>query len=163
MGPNTRLERCQVLPNQASRGRCTRKRSGFYGVQLQGIAPAAGLPVAYPLPAGSASDGTGRRPLAPDLPEGSGLSPDAGDTDDAPEAVFADATGCPPHTARKRHSTRPHALARPFRIQPLRHGLETCLRGLTDRFPKKIHATAAGCALHIGRFGFVQAIDRFGL
>lgn len=49
-------------------------------------------------------------------------------------------------------------------IRHFRPGVETGLRQLTDRFPKRIHATtAAGFALKIGLFVFVHALDRFGM
>ena len=128
------------------------------------VAPADGLPVAYPLPAGSEADGTGRRPFGLELPAGSGLYPDAGDTDDAPEDSFAEATGCPPLTARRHNSKRPPEPARALLLLQSRHGVETCFRQLTDRFPKRIHATSAiGFVLKIGLFVFVHALDRFGL
>jgi hypothetical protein len=145
-------------------GRCASKRCWFYGVKVQVLATVDGLPVAYHIHAGSEADVTGLRQLELDLPEGSVLYTDAGYTDYAQEDVFEEATGCQQHTARRKNSNRPHEPARAFLIQHFRHGVETCFSGLTERFPKKIHATsAAGFALKIGLFVFVRSIDRFGL
>ncbi|RSK44340.1 hypothetical protein EI293_07335 [Hymenobacter perfusus] len=48
-----------------------------------------------------------------------------------------------------------------FLIQHSRHGSETCFSQHTARFPKKFRTTsAAGFALSIGLFVFVQALDR---
>ena len=89
---------------------------------------------------------------------------DAGYTDYVQEEVFEDATGCQQQTARRVNSNRPHTPARAFFIHHFRHGIETCFSGLTDRFLKKIHATsAAGFALKIGLFVFVQALGCSGL
>lgn len=161
---NTRIGRCKLLQGKAYRGRCASKRQWFYGVKVQVVATADGLPVSYHVHAGSESDVTGLRQLDLDLPEGSVLYTDAGYTDYAHEDVFAEASGSEQHTARRKNSKRAHEPARAFLIQHFRHGIETCFSQLTDRFPKKIHATsAAGFALKIGLFVFVHAIDRFGL
>ncbi len=161
---NTRIGRSKLLTGKAYHGRCASKRCWFYGVKGQVLATAGGLPVAYRLHPGSEGDVTGLRQLDPDLPEGSVLYTDAGYTDYAHEEVFEDATGSQQQTARRANSKRPHAPARAFLIQHSRHGIDTCFSGLTDRFPKKIHATsAAGFALKIGLFVFVHALDRFGL
>jgi hypothetical protein len=161
---NTRIGRSKMLTGKVYHGRCASKRCWFYGVKGQVIATTDGLPVAYHVHPGSEADLTGLRQLDPDLPEGSVLYADAAYTDYAHEEVFAQATGCQQHTARRCNSTRAHEPARAFLIQHCRHGVETCFRQLTDRFPKRIHATtAAGFALKIGRFVFVHALDRFGM
>jgi hypothetical protein len=159
---NTRIGRSKLLTGKAYRGRCASKRCWFYGVKVQVIATCQGLPVAYHLHPGGEAGMTGLRQL--DLPEGSLLYTDAAYTDYAHEDLFEEATGCQQHTARRANSQRPHHPARAFLIRHFRHGIETCFSGLTDRFPKKIHATsAAGFALKIGLFVFVHALDRFGL
>ncbi|GAB3840211.1 hypothetical protein GCM10028821_44580 [Hymenobacter jeollabukensis] len=161
---NTRIPRCKLLTGKAYHGRSASKRCWFYGVKVQVVTTTDGLPVAYHIHPGSEADMTGLRQLGPDLPAGSVLYADAAYTDYAHEDVFAEATGSAQHTARRRNSKRPHAPARAFLIQHFRHGIETCFGQLTDRFPKRIHATsAAGFALKIGLFVFVQALDRFGL
>ena len=161
---NTRIGRGKLFTGNAYRGRCASKRSWFYGVKVQVIATADGLPVAYHIHPGSEADVTGLRQLDPDLPQGSILYTDAGYSDYAHEDVFEEATGCQQLTARRKNSKRRHEPARAFLIQHFRHGIETCFSGLTERFPKKIHATtAAGFALKIGLFVFVHTIDRFGL
>jgi len=120
----------------------------------------------YHIHPGSEADRTGLRQPDPNLPEGSSLYTDAGYTDYAPEDLFEEATGCPQQTARRSHSKRPHTPARAFLLRHFRHGIETCFSGLTDRFARKMHATAAaaaGFALKIGLFIFAHALDRCGL
>nr|WP_082773601.1 IS982 family transposase [Hymenobacter sp. PAMC 26628] len=147
---NARIGRSRLLTGKAYHGRCAGKRCWFYGVKVQVLATADGLPVACHLHPGSEADVTGLRQLDPDLPEGSVRYTDAGYTDYGHEDVFEDATGCQQQTARRANSKRPHAPARAFLIQHFRHGIETCFGGLTNRFLKKIHATsAAGFALKI--------------
>jgi hypothetical protein len=161
---NTRIGRCKLLTGNAYHGRCASKRCWFYGVKVQVLATSDGVPIAYHIQPGSEADVTGLRQFDPDLPAGSTLYTDAGYTDYAHEDVFQEATRCQQHTARRANSQRPHHPARAFLIQHFRHGIETCFSGLTERFPKKIHATsAAGFALKIGLFVFVHALDRFGL
>ena len=161
---NTRIGRCKLLTGKAYHGRCASKRCWFYGVKVQVLATSDGLPVAYHIHPGREADISGLRQLDPDLPEGSVLYTDAAYTDYAHEDVFEDATGCQQHTARRQNSQRPHAPARAFLIRHFRKSIETCFSGLTDRFPKRIHATsAAGLALKIGLLVFVHALDRFGL
>jgi len=159
---NTRSGRGKRLTGKAYHGRWASKRCWFYGVQV--LATADGLPGACHLHPGSEADVTGLRQLDPDLPEGSVLDTDAGYTDCVHEDVFENATGCQQQTARRANRKRPRAPARAFLIPHFRHGIETCCSGLTDRFPKRIHATsAAGFALKMGLFVFVPALDRFGL
>lgn len=161
---NTRIPRCKLLTGKAYHGRSASKRCWFYGVKVQVVATTDGLPVAYHIHPGSEADMTGLRQLDLDLPEGSVLYADAAYTDYTHEEVFDEATGCQQHTARRANSKRPHEPARRFLIHHYRHGVETCFSQLTARFPRKIHATsAAGFALKIGLFVFVQALDRFGL
>ena len=120
--------------------------------------------MAYHLHPGREADRTGLRQPDPDLPAGSILSTDAGDTDYAPGDLFEEATGGQQHPARRSNRKRPPTPARAFLIRHFRHGIETCFRGLTDRFARKMHATsAAGFALKIGLFIFALARDRFGL
>ena len=121
----------------------------FYGVKVQVLATAGGLPVAYHLHPDSKADVTGGLgQLAPDLPASSVLY-----TDYAHEDVFEEAIGCQQHTARRQNSKRPPAPAHTFLIQHFHHGIETCFSGLSERLPKKVHVTsAAGFALKIGLF-----------
>jgi hypothetical protein len=161
---NTRIGCCKLLQGKAYRGRCASKRQWFYGVKVQVVATRDGLPIAYHLHPGSEADMTGLRQLDPDLPQGSVLYTDAGYTDYAHEDVFEEATGSEQHSARRQNSKRLHEPARAVLIRHFRHGIETCFSGLTNRFPKKIHATSAdGFAPKIGLFVFVHALDRFGL
>jgi len=159
---HTRIGRCKRLTGKAYHGRCASKRGSFYGGQ--GLATRDGRPVADHLHPGSQADVTGLHQMNPDLPEGSPLYTDAAYTDYAHEEVFQEATGCQQHTARRQNRKRPHAPARACLLQHFRHGIETCFRQRTDRFPKKRHATAAaGFALKIGLVIFGHALDRFGL
>jgi hypothetical protein len=161
---NTRIPRCKLLTGKAYHGRCASKRSWFYGLKVQVVATSDGIPVEFYIHAGAESEGTGRRGLPLDLPEGSILYTDAGYTDYVAEDSFNEASGSQQQSARRKNSKRPHHPAQNFLIQYFRKGIETCFSQLTARFPKQIHAvTAAGFALKIAFFIFAHALHQAGL
>ena len=94
-----------AAPARAAGSPAASEAASKRGGQRPGRAPAAGGPVADHRPAGRAAEG----PRDPDLPEGRVRSPAAGSSDDAPDAGLAEATACPPHTARQRNCPRPPA------------------------------------------------------
>lgn len=160
---NTRIERCRLVQGKAYRGRCASKRCWFYGVKVQVIMTAEGLPVDYYIHPGAEADITGLKALNPELPAGSVLYADGAYTDYAWEEAFLDASGVRLLAARRRDSRQPHHPAQTFLIQHYRKQIETEFSTLTDRFPKRIHAvSAAGFVLKLLLFIAVHCFHNIG-
>lgn len=149
----TRSARCRLLQGTAYHGRCASKRLWFYGLKVQVVLTAEGVPVDYYLHAGAENDVTGLKALNPELPAGSVLYADAGYTSYAWEDAYQAHSGVRLLVARKRGSKRPHSPAQAFLLQHERKQIETEISVLTDRMPKRIHAVSPqGFALKIVLF-----------
>ena len=150
---NIRIRRCRLYPPQkhggAFRGYVPSKRRYFYGLRVHLVTTGAGEPVEFSLVAGSEADVSVLKDLELDLPEGSTLLADKAYTDYDYEDLLEE-VGLHLKAQRKKNSKRPMPLWEEFLGKPVRQYIETVFGGLTNLFPKKIHAvTPRGFELKI--------------
>lgn len=160
---NIRIGRCRLLRGQAYRGYSASKRRYYYGFKVQLIMTHDGLPVEVYIHAGGEADLTGLKALSPQLPPGSRLYADAAYTDYAYEDAWRETEQVQLLVARRSNSKRPHPPWQTYLIQHFRKGIETAISGVTERFPKAIHAvTAEGFALKLLLFVFSHTLAQLG-
>jgi hypothetical protein len=151
---NIRIRRCRLYPPQehggAFRGYVASKRRYFYGLRVHLVVTQAGEPVEFALAAGSEADVSVFKDLELDLlPEGSIICADKAYTDYDYEDLLEE-VGLHLKAQRKKNSKRPMPPWEEFLGKPVRQYIETVFGGLTELFPKKIHAvTPRGFELKI--------------
>jgi hypothetical protein len=152
---NIRIRRCRLYPPQehggAFRGYIASKRRYFYGLRVHLVVTQAGEPVEFSLAAGSEADVSVFKDLELDLlPEGSIIcAADKAYTDYDYEDLLEE-VGLHLKAQRKKNSKRPMLVWEEFLGKPVRQYIETVFGGLTELFPKKIHAvTPRGFELKI--------------
>lgn len=158
---NIRIARCRLLRGEGYRGRCVSKRRYFYGFRVQLIATEEGLPVAFYIHAGSFVDITAFKAMPLDLPEGSRLYADAAYTCYEVEDLLRECEKVELCCCRKSNSKRKDAPHMAFLKDHYRKRIENTFSGITELFPKRIHAvTAEGFILKITLFTFAYTLSR---
>lgn len=157
---NIRIARSHLLQNEVYRGKNASKRRYFYGFKVQVITTQAGLPVQFYIHAGSFADVTALKSMPVDLPVNSQLYADSGYTCYELEDLFAECEQVQLQVCRKANTKRkdePHVA---FLKNFYRKRIETTFSGITNFFPKKIHAvTAPGFILKIILFIFAYTLN----
>lgn len=152
---NIRISRSRLLQGEAYRGYCASKKEYFYGFKLQVIVTEDGVPVAFFLSAGCFADITAFQAMQVDLPQGSELYADSAYTDYELEDYYRECEGIYLQVDRKSNSTRKDMPYEAFLKKHFRKRIETSFSGITNFFPKHIHAvTAKGFILKIVLFLF---------
>jgi len=158
---NVRIARCHLLQQEAYRGKNTSKRQYFYGFKVQVITTEAGLPVQFYIHAGSFADITAFKAMPVDLPENSHLYADSGYNCYEVEDLLAECEHIQFRVCRKANSKRKDEPYTAFLKNYYRKQIETTFSGITNFFPKKIHAvTAKGFILKIILFIFAYTLNQ---
>ncbi len=154
---NIRIRRCRLYPPQEHGGAfrgyvvASKRRYFFYGLRVHLVVTQAGEPVEFALAAGCEADvSVFKDYLELDLlPEGSIICADKAYTDYDYEDLLEE-VGLHLKAQRKKNSKRPMPPWEEFLGKPVRQYIETVFGGLTELFPKKIHAvTPRGFELKI--------------
>jgi hypothetical protein len=158
---NIRIARCRLAQGSEFRGYLASKRRYFFGVRVQVIATAGGLPVEFSVLPGRHSDLAGLAELPLALPVGADVAADAAYTYYEWEAALAQADGVRLLVCRRGNSKRRDVPVVHDYKQWLRRRIETLFSEITKLFPKKIHATTlAGFILKISLFMFAYQVDK---
>jgi Transposase DDE domain len=137
---NIRIRRSHLYEDESFRGYVASKRRYFFGLRLFLVVTVTGEPVEMLLLPGSSADITGLKSLALDLPEGSTLYADAGNTDYAWEDGLLEEAGIRLVALRRGNSKRPHPGPVGYLCQYFRKRVETTFSLVTERLPKSLHA-----------------------
>ncbi len=158
---NIRIPRCRLLQGEAYRGKNASKRRYFYGFKVQVITTEAGLPVEFYIHAGSFADVRAFKAMTVDLPEQSQLYGDSGYTCYETESLFAEWEQIELKICRKSNSKRKDQPHEAFLKNHYRKLIETTFSGITNFFPKKIHAvTPQGFMLKLTLFIFAYTLNQ---
>ena len=150
---NIRIRRCKLLQNEAYRGYNHSKREYFYGFKVTVITTSDGIPVDYFIAAGSFHDSTIFNAMNIDLPQGSQLFGDSAYTIYELEDLYLECDNINLMVDRKSNSKRPDIPAVKFIKKAMRKRIETTFSGITEFFPKMIHAvTPEGFLLKLALF-----------
>ena len=136
---NIRISRCRLFKGEAYRGFCASKRQYFYGVKVQVITTAGGIPVECCFVPGSEHDSEAISQLLWDFKAGDRIYDDSGYTYYAFEDIAADA-GIDILTARKKNTTRKDQPYEAYLKDYYRKHIETAFSQITNLMPKALHA-----------------------
>jgi hypothetical protein len=152
---NIRIPRVRLVRSEDYRGYIASKKRYFYGIRVQLLCTNTGIPVECVFLPGEANDTRGLSALPLNLPEGSHIYSDAGYTDYQAEDDLKQTDAITLQVMRKRNSRRPDPPWVAYIKQHLRYPIETVFSGITQPFPKSIHAvTMDGFLLKVTAFIF---------
>jgi hypothetical protein len=158
---NMRIRRCRLLQDECYRGKNASKRRYFYGFKVQVITTEDGLPIQFYIHAGSFADVKAFKAMPVDLPENSQLYCDSGYTCYQTEDLLAECERVELCLCRKSNSKRRDEPHQAFLKNYYRKQIETTFSGITNFFPKKIHAvTPSGFILKLILFIFAYTLNQ---
>ena len=150
---NIRINRCKILKGEQFRGKHASMRRYFYGVKVQVLTTASGIPVEFCFVPGSESDVQALKKLPMTVAPESSIYADSGYTDYTIEDDAKDAEALRLMIQRKSNSTRKDEPWIRFLKEHMRKGIETTFSMLKGLFLRKIHAvTFKGFLLKIVMF-----------
>lgn len=157
---NIRIAQSKLVRSEDYRGYIASKKRYFYGIRVQLLSTADGIPVEFVFLPGEANDTRGLKALPLNLPENSSIYCDAGYTDYQAEDDFQHNDGVFLQVMRKHNSRRADAPWIAYIKQHLRHPIETLFSQITQRFPKSIHAvTMDGFLMKVASFILVFTLE----
>lgn len=157
---NIRIPQSKLVRSEDYRGYIASKKRYFYGIRVQLLSTADGIPVEFVFLPGEAHDTRGLKALPLNLPEDSVIYCDAGYTDYDAEDDFQQCDRVSLQVMRKKNSRRADEPWVAYIKQHLRHPIETLFSRITQRFPKSIHAvTIDGFWLKVAAFIMVFQIE----
>ena len=158
---NIRIRRCRIVRDETYRGRIQSKRRYFYGVRVQVMTTADGLPTEFCILPGACHDLQGLAELALDLPPRAELFADSAYTNYEWEEYLLEAQGIRLQVPRKNNSKKSIEPFLETYKQLMRKRIETVFGEISKLFPKKIHATTLdGFLLKISLFLFAFQIEK---
>jgi hypothetical protein len=158
---NIRIPRCRLLNQECYRGKNVSKRRYYYGFKVQVITTADGLPVQFYIHAASFADITALQAMSVDLPRQSELYGDSAYTCYELEDLFWECDQVKLLVCRKSNATRTDEPWQAFLKLHYRKRIETTFSGITNFFPKNIHAvTPQGFILKIILFIFAYTLNQ---
>ena len=158
---NIRISRSKLVKSEKFRGYCASKRRYFYGVKVQVIATADGIPVEVSIIPGSYHDSKAYDVLEFDLPWGSIVYSDNAFENYELEDLFLEALEIKLDPQRKKGSNRQDEYIDKLYKNRVRKMIETVFSGITGLFPKKIHAVSIkGFLLKIFLFILGYSIEK---
>ena len=157
---NIRIRSAKLVSSEDYRGYIASKKRYFYGIRVQLLSTADGIPVEFVFLPGEAHDTRGLKALPLNLPEDSVIYCDAGYTDYDAEDDFQQCDRVSLKVMRKKNSRRADEPWVAYIKQHLRHPIETLFSQITQRFPKSIHAvTIDGFLLKVAAFIMVFTLE----
>ena len=137
---NIRIRRCRIYQGEAFRGYVASKKRYFFGLRLFLIVTKSGQPVELVLLPGSTADITGLKCLPLDLPQGSTLYADAGNTDYEWEDALLEEAGIRLVAQRRKNAKRPLSGCLRYLCGYLRKRVETSFSQVSEHLSRSIHA-----------------------
>lgn len=137
---NIRISRCKLLKGEQWRGKQVSMRRYFYGVKVQVLVTASGIPVEFCFVPGSESDVQALKKLPMTVAEESSIYADSAYTDYTIEDDLKEADLIELLVQRKSNSKRRDEPWMHFLKEYMRKGIETTFSMLKALFLRKIHA-----------------------
>ncbi len=157
---NIRIPKAKLVHSEEYRGYIASKKRYFYGVRVQLMSTADGIPVEFVFLPGEANDTRGLKALPFNLPSDSIVYCDSGYTDYWAEDEFEANEAIALQVMRKGNSRRPDAPWMAYIKQHQRHLIETVFSQITGLFPKSIHAvTLDGFLMKVTAFILVFTLQ----
>jgi hypothetical protein len=158
---NIRINRCKLLKGKQWRGKQVSMRRYFYGVKVQVLTTASGIPVEFCFVPGSESDVQALKKLPLAVAKESKVYADSAYTDYTIEEDLRNADFIELMVQRKRNSKRKDQPWIRFLKEHMRKGIETTFSMLKALFLRRIHAvTFKGFLLKIMLFILSFTFDK---
>ncbi len=158
---NIRIPRCKLLKGEQWRGKQVSMRRYFYGVRVQVLTTASGIPVEFCFVPGAESDVQALKKLPMTVAEESSIYADSAYTDYTIEDAMKEADFIKLMVQRKSNSKRRDEPWVRFIKEHMRKGIETTFSMLKALFLRKIHAvTFKGFLLKIMLFIIAFTFDK---
>lgn len=158
---NIRIGRCKLFRDEKYRGYNASKREHFYGVKIQLVTTADGIPVEMYLVEGAEHDSQILKKMYHDLPPESSLFGDSGYTNYEIEDMFREAEQVDLQISRKSNSKRKDIPAVAFIKEHMRKRIETTISQISALMPRHINAvTANGFILKLILFVMAFQVDK---
>lgn len=140
---NIRIGRCKLFRDEGYRGYNASKREHFYGVKIQLVTTADGIPVEMYLVQGAEHDSQILKRMYHDLPPESSLFGDSGYTNYGIEDMFREVEQVDLAIGRKSNSKRKDIPAVAFIKEHMRKRIETSISQICALMPRHINAVTA--------------------
>lgn len=140
---NIRISRCKLFREEKYRGYNASKREHFYGVKIQLVTTADGIPVEMYLVEGAEHDSQILKRMYHDLPPESSLYGDSAYTNYEIEDMFRDVEQVDLAISRKSNSKRKDIQAMAFIKEHMRKRIETSISQICALMPRHINAVTA--------------------
>lgn len=137
---NIRISRCKILKGKQWRGKQCSMRRYFYGVKVQVLTTAGGIPVEFSFVPGSESDVQALKKLPINVAPESNVYGDSAYTDYGIEDDMKDGEAINLMIQRKSNAKRKDEPWTRFIKETMRKRIETVFSGLKALFLRKIHA-----------------------
>lgn len=158
---NIRISNCKLLQGKKWRGKQCSMRRYFYGVKVQLLTNAAGIPVEFCFVPGSQSDVKALNALPFSLPAESKVYADSAYTNYLIEDDMKDAELIEMRVVRKSNSKRKDIPYMAYLKECMRKRIETTISEIKGLFLRKIHAvTFRGFLLKLILFIFCFQLDK---
>ena len=158
---NIRIARCKLLKGEQWRGKQVSMRRYFYGVKVQVLTTANGIPVEFCFVPGAESDVQALKKLPLTVAEESSIYADSAYTDYTIEDDIKEADLVQLMVQRKSNAKRKDEPWVRFLKEHMRKGIETTFSMLKALFLRKIHAvTFQGFLLKIMLFIIAYTFDK---
>jgi Transposase DDE domain len=136
---NIRISRCKLIKGKQWRGKQCSMRRYFYGVKVQMLVTASGIPVEFGFVPGCENDTQALKKLPLAVAAGSRIYADSGYTDYQVEDDMKEAELIELMIQRKSNSTRKDEPWVRFIKEQMRKGIETAFSEIKALFLRKIH------------------------
>lgn len=140
---NIRISRCKIFRDEKYRGYNASKRENFYGVKVQLVTTADGIPVEMYLVEGAEHDSQILKRMYHDLPPESSLYGDSSYTNYEIEDMLLEAEQVKLMTSRKKNLKRKDIPAVAFVKEHMRKRIETSISQICALMPRHINAVTA--------------------
>lgn len=140
---NIRISRCKLFRDEIYRGYNASKRENFYGVKVQLVTTADGIPVEMYLVEGAEHDSQILKRMYHDLPPESPLYGDSAYTNYEIQDMFLEAEQVKLMASRRSNLKRKDIPAVAFIKEHMRERIETSISSICALMPRHINAVTA--------------------
>lgn len=159
---NMRIERCKLVKGKKWRGYTASLRRYFYGVKVQLLVTAEGIPIQFHFMPGKTGDVKGLCRIVEELHPEAKVYADSAYTDYRIEDSLKDEKSLLLKIQRKGNSKRPDTVEEMMEKLRMRKRVETTISDIKKLFPKTIHAvTFSGFLLKLICFICAEQLNHF--
>ena len=159
---NMRIDRCKLLKGKKWRGYTASMRRYFYGIKVQLLVTADGIPIQFHFTPGKTADVKGLERIIQDLSPEAKIYADSAYTDYKIEDNLKAEKSLLLKAQRKGNSKRPDSIHETIEKLRMRKRVETTISDIKKLFPKTIHAvTFNGFLLKLICFICVEQLNHF--